>query len=61
VAYAAQTPFLLGALHTANCIIIAQILHLSLLFSGAALQNAPGQSDSSIGNWAIIMQFAVSL
>ena len=29
----------------ANCIIIAQILHFSLLFSGAILQIAPAQSD----------------
>ena len=30
---------------TANCIIIAQILYFSLLFSGAILQIAPAQSD----------------
>jgi hypothetical protein len=30
---------------TANCIIIAQTLHFSLLFSGAVLQIALAQSD----------------
>ena len=46
---------------TANCIIIAQILHFSLLFSGAVLQTAPAQSDFQSEIGAIIMQFAVFL
>ena len=44
---------------TANCIIIAQILHFSYCFQGQFCK-LPLLRAISIGIWAIVMQFAVA-